>query len=172
MTSRRHPIADFLHTLTRNGISLAGAALTTAAALLFLALFTIESLGYEGGPYLGIITFVLVPTVFVAGLLLIPIGVFVQRRRARRAAARGEAAPPLPIIDLNIDRTRSLVVVFAAATMLNLVLLAIATYKAVEVMDTVSFCGTSCHSVMSPEYTAYQRSPHSRVACVSCHIGP
>jgi hypothetical protein len=25
---------------------------------------------------------------------------------------------------------------------------------------------------MDPEYTAYQRSPHARVACVECHIGP
>jgi hypothetical protein len=25
---------------------------------------------------------------------------------------------------------------------------------------------------MNPEYTTYQLSPHSRVACVSCHIGP
>ena len=25
---------------------------------------------------------------------------------------------------------------------------------------------------MEPEYTAYQRSPHARVKCVECHIGP
>jgi hypothetical protein len=25
---------------------------------------------------------------------------------------------------------------------------------------------------MKPEYTAYQNSPHARVACVNCHIGP
>ena len=39
-------------------------------------------------------------------------------------------------------------------------------------MDTVSFCGQTCHVVMQPEFTAHQRSPHSRVECVSCHIGP
>jgi nitrate/TMAO reductase-like tetraheme cytochrome c subunit len=39
-------------------------------------------------------------------------------------------------------------------------------------MDSVSFCGETCHSVMAPEFTAYQNSPHSRVACVDCHIGP
>jgi len=32
------------------------------------------------------------------------------------------------------------------------------------------FCGTTCHT-MPPEYAAYQLSPHSRVACVECHIG-
>ena len=25
---------------------------------------------------------------------------------------------------------------------------------------------------MEPEYTTYQRSPHARVKCVECHIGP
>ena len=37
---------------------------------------------------------------------------------------------------------------------------------------SVTFCGRTCHSVMRPEYTAYELSPHARVACVECHIGP
>ena len=37
-------------------------------------------------------------------------------------------------------------------------------------MDSPQFCGRSCH-VMKPEFTAYQISPHSHVACVECHIG-
>ena len=36
----------------------------------------------------------------------------------------------------------------------------------------MSFCGQTCHTVMQPEFTAYQSSPHSRVECVKCHIGP
>ncbi|HEX4826139.1 MAG TPA: NapC/NirT family cytochrome c [Candidatus Polarisedimenticolaceae bacterium] len=172
MTERHNPFTTFFHAITRNGISLAGAALTTASALLFLSLFTIESLGFEGGPYLGIVNFVVVPALFVLGLVLIPVGLAIQRRRTRNAAAHGQAPPRLPIVDLNVDRTRAMVVMFSGATMLNLVILAVATYKAVEVMDTTKFCGASCHSVMAPEYTTYQRSPHSRVACVSCHIGP
>ena len=39
-------------------------------------------------------------------------------------------------------------------------------------MDSVTFCGQTCHTVMQPEFTAYQNSPHSRVECVKCHIGP
>ena len=30
----------------------------------------------------------------------------------------------------------------------------------------------ACHKVMEPEYTAFQRSPHARVGCAGCHIGP
>jgi hypothetical protein len=39
-------------------------------------------------------------------------------------------------------------------------------------MESTEFCGTTCHTVMQPEHTAHQRSPHSRVKCVDCHIGP
>jgi nitrate/TMAO reductase-like tetraheme cytochrome c subunit len=71
-----------------------------------------------------------------------------------------------------MGRTRTLLLVFMSATLVNVVIIAVSTYKAVEVMDSTRFCGSACHSVMDPEYTTYQRSPHSRVACVSCHIGP
>ena len=47
-----------------------------------------------------------------------------------------------------------------------------ASYKGVEYMDSAQFCGKTCHTVMQPEYTAYLDSPHSRVGCVECHIGP
>jgi len=36
--------------------------------------------------------------------------------------------------------------------------------------NSPAFCGETCHT-MPPEYAAYQLSPHSRVACVECHIG-
>jgi mono/diheme cytochrome c family protein len=39
-----------------------------------------------------------------------------------------------------------------------------------EYTNSPEFCGTSCHT-MPPEYTAYQTSPHARIACVDCHIG-
>nr|MBN1228132.1 NapC/NirT family cytochrome c [Anaerolineae bacterium] len=39
-----------------------------------------------------------------------------------------------------------------------------------EYTNSPAFCGESCHT-MPPEYSAYQVSPHARVACVDCHIG-
>jgi nitrate/TMAO reductase-like tetraheme cytochrome c subunit len=48
----------------------------------------------------------------------------------------------------------------------------VASYKGVEHMDSNAFCGTTCHEVMQPEYTAFLSSAHSRVGCVQCHIGP
>jgi nitrate/TMAO reductase-like tetraheme cytochrome c subunit len=57
-------------------------------------------------------------------------------------------------------------------TALNGIILGSAGYFGVHYMDSPKFCGEVCHTVMLPEYTAYQGSPHSRVHCVQCHIGP
>ncbi|MGD8375505.1 MAG: NapC/NirT family cytochrome c [Acidobacteriota bacterium] len=163
---------SFLIAVTRNWISLCGTALTTVSGILILVLFGMEWLGHEGSPYLGILAFVILPSIFVLGLLLIPLGAWLEQRRQRRAIEKGEPAPGFPVIDLNHGRTRKIVTVVLLATVLNVVILSLATYKGVEVMDSTEFCGTTCHTVMMPEYTTYLRSPHARVKCASCHIGP
>jgi hypothetical protein len=163
---------NFFLAVTRNPLSLAGSAVTTASAILILTLFALELVGFRGGPYLGILAFLVLPAIFVLGLLLIPVGIWLEKRKQARAAALGEPPPTFPVIDLNQGRTRRLVLAFLAATMVNVIILALATYKGVEVMDSNEFCGQACHSVMDPEFTTYQRSPHARVKCVSCHIGP
>lgn len=150
---------------------MAGAILTTLSAVLILAVVVAGLSGWEGGPYIGIVAFLVLPAFFVLGLLLIPAGAALQRRRERVARDTGVALPALPIFDLNSRRTRALVIGFAALSAVNVVILAVAGYHGLELMDSPKFCG-SCHSVMAPEFTAYERSPHSRVRCVQCHIGP
>jgi hypothetical protein len=49
---------------------------------------------------------------------------------------------------------------------------AFGSYRAYEYTDSVAFCGQTCHTVMEPEFVAYQASPHARVGCVECHVGP
>ncbi len=90
----------FVAALTRHPLSLVGAAITTATAILFATFFTLDLLGFHGHPYAGILAYLIVPALFVVGLVLIPIGL----RRARKRHGRGK---PLPIIDLNQERTRA-----------------------------------------------------------------
>ena len=59
----------------RNPVSLVGIAIATAMAWVFLALFALDLLGYLDNPYIGLVLFVAIPAAFMAGLLLIPIGV-------------------------------------------------------------------------------------------------
>jgi nitrate/TMAO reductase-like tetraheme cytochrome c subunit len=56
------------------------------------------------------------------------------------------------------------------ATIINLLVVSVASYRGAAYMDSPQFCGQSCH-VMHPEYTAYKISAHSHVDCVACHIG-
>jgi hypothetical protein len=162
---------NFLASITRNGLSIAGTALAIASLVLIISLFFMEQLGFEGGPYLGILTYLILPVIFVTGLILIPVGAILYRRKLRRVHGEGHT-PLLPVFDLNNRKTRNWLFILSGATMVNIVILAGATYKGVEVMESVEFCGTACHTVMEPEHTAYQRSAHSRVACAECHIGP
>jgi hypothetical protein len=164
-------LKNFLASITRNGISLAGTALALASLILIISLFLIQQLGFEGGPYLGILTYLILPALFVLGLILIPVGAVVWRRRMRQVH-RAEDIPVLPVFDLNVAKTRRWLLIFLGITMVNVIVLSGATYKAVHEMESVEFCGLACHSVMEPEHTAHARSPHSRVACADCHIGP
>ena len=162
---------NFFASITHNAISLIGTALALASLVLILSLFTMQQFGFEGGPYLGILTYLILPMIFVLGLILIPIGAVLWRRKVSRMPG-GESTQMLPVFDLNVPHTRRWLLVFLGATMVNIIILASATYKGVEVMESVEFCGLACHSVMEPEHTAHARSPHSRVACADCHIGP
>ena len=162
---------NFLASITHNAISLIGTAIAVAALVLILSLFAMELWGFEGGPYLGILTYLILPAIFAFGLILIPIGAVLYRRRMRRTEG-GEGTQLLPVFDLNVPTTQRWLLIFLGATVLNVVIIAGATYKGVHVMETVEFCGLACHSVMEPEHTAHARSPHSRVACADCHIGP
>jgi hypothetical protein len=158
--------------LLRNKLSITGAVLTTVTAVLFLTFFLLELIGWtdHSNPYLGIIFFIVLPAIFIFGLLLIPIGVWLERRR------RDRGLPPSmrqwPRVDLNHPTTRAIIIAVLVLTPVNVLIASMATYKGVEAMDSVQFCGEVCHEVMEPQYVAYQNGPHSRVKCVECHIGP
>jgi len=152
-----------------NPISLAGGAITTAAGVTMIAYWIMELIGQpNANPYLGIIFFLILPIVFVLGLSLIPIGIVVRRRALQRA---GQIPREFPKVDLNDRMFRHGIDIVLVATIVNLLVVSIASYRGAAYMDSPQFCGQSCH-VMKPEYTAYKIAPHSHVACVDCHIGP
>jgi hypothetical protein len=166
------PITRFFATVTSNTISLAGSALTSVAAFLFLLLFSIHLVSEHGAsPYLGILSFLILPALFVLGLSLIPVGLWRARKIRRQALAEDDPAVEFAVLDFNRPQVRRTALVFVAATGINALILGIGTYKGVEVMESTQFCGAACHTVMEPEFTTYKRSPHARVKCVECHIG-
>jgi hypothetical protein len=151
-----------------NPISLAGGAITTASGVTMISYWLAELSGHlSDNPYLGIIFFLFLPFIFLLGLALIPVGVFLRRRTLQKA---GQIPAAFPRIDLNDRIFRHGLDIVLVATIVNFLVVATASYHGAEYMDSPQFCGRSCH-VMTPEYTAYKISPHSHVACVECHIG-
>ena len=136
-----------------------------------MAVWFYESLRGIGAihPYSGLVFFLLLPGVFVCGLILMPLGVWLRWRLLQR---KHELPVEYPQIDLKSPVLQRGLLLIAALTLVNVLLMGVSSYKGVEYMDSQKFCGQTCHSVMDPEYTAYQNSPHSRVECVGCHIGP
>lgn len=155
--------------LSGNWISLTGVVAVTTASLLWLFQLPVFLRGEVDNPYLGILSFLILPAVFFGGLALIPLGIL---REARRRRKRGEPARVLPPLDWRSPELRRLIGFVGVTTLANLVIGSQLSYRAVHYMDSVTFCGRTCHKVMAPEFTAYQNSSHSRVACVACHIGP
>ena len=159
-----------LYYLSQNTISLIGVVLTTSSAVTLIGFWIYDfMLAGPPHPYVGILLFLILPGVFIFGLLLIPIGIFLRRKKLRDA---GELPTIYPAIDLKTDIVRNSLLFIAGATFLNIMIFGYASYQGVTYMDSTTFCGLTCHTVMAPEYSAYQNSPHSRVECVSCHIGP
>ncbi len=154
--------------LARNLISEAGVliAIIALANIIFLVYIDITS---AENPYLGILTYVIVPTVLVVGLLLFVFGLFWERRRRIRA---GHDMPEYPEINMNIRRVRNVVYVSIIGGVAFLLISVLGTYRAYHYTDSDQFCGATCHTPMTPEYTAYKLSPHARVGCVGCHVGP
>jgi nitrate/TMAO reductase-like tetraheme cytochrome c subunit len=148
-------------------VSILGMAVATAAAVVFLALFALELAGYLTNPYIGLLVFVTVPVIFLAGLLLIPIGAWWTARRRRQ----GHAEPEWPVIDLRVPRQRGILAGVVGLTIVNIAIVSMGAYGGVHYMESEAFCGLVCH-VMEPQAVAHKAWPHANVACAQCHVGP
>jgi len=138
-----------------------GVALVTLAGFSWIFVLPASLRGRVENPYIGLLVFIAIPAVFFAGLILIPIGIALGNRRVTQQLAT------LPDRRTALRRAG---IFFAVMTAANVVIGSQLSYRAVEHMDTVQFCGQSCH-VMKPEFTAHLQPPHQQVACATCHVG-
>lgn len=153
-----------------NWLSYLGAVITTIALSVFLALFALYITTGAAQPYAGLVLFILIPAVVLAGLLIVPLGMLLEWRHQRRTGRR--SISQLPHVDLNNPVHRKAALIFGIGTLLVTLFAALVSLEAFQYTESPSFCGELCHNVMQPEYVTYQQSPHARIACVSCHVGP
>lgn len=149
-------------------LGLTGIIMTTCSLLALLILIAFDIFLGFNRPYLGVLVYVILPCAVFAGLLLIGAGAWHQRRLRRTPGYK----PGLPHIDLNNPRHRRNVILTVCIGFVFLLFSAFGSYRAYQVTESVAFCGLLCHQVMEPVHTTYLNSPHARVACTRCHIGP
>lgn len=164
----------FVGIITCHPIAKIGGYLVTFATISGIIYTIGTTLYHVESPYIGIIFVVVVPPSFFGGLLLIPLGIYLEfkKQRAENPALSGQ---PLGKILLNISGEEDVsnrIIMFLLFSGINIALTMVIFVGSLEFMDSAAFCGKLCHVVMAPEYAAYQRSPHAKVGCVQCHIGP
>jgi NapC/NirT cytochrome c family, N-terminal region len=155
--------------LARHPVAIIGALLTTASAVVFIALLIAMLLGMLSNPYAGLVVFVAIPAVFVLGLLLIPLGMRLQKRKLARHP--DAVVDDWPVLDFRLASVRRTALLITALTAVNIVIILLAGYGSLHYMETPAFCGQACHTPMQPQFTALQNAAHGQVACVNCHIG-
>lgn len=89
-------------------------------------------------------------------MLLIPVGIWLRRRKPK---AQGQVLDVYPAINLREPMVRRAAFVVGAATFLNVLIFATASYRGEEYMDSTQFCGQTCHTVMTAEFTALSDIP-------------
>lgn len=155
--------------LARNLISSIGVVIALIAIVNIVFLVFADVGAEHGNPYIGIFAYCVFPGVLCFGLFLFVVGILRERRRRRRHSP--DEVPAYPDIDLNDTRTRRVVEVSIIGIVVFVLVSIAGSYQAYHYTETDAFCGTTCHEIMHPEYTAYKASPHARVGCVNCHIG-
>jgi hypothetical protein len=156
------PQRPLLQLLGSNWVSMLGVALVTTAGCSWLFVLPMHIRGHVDNPYIGLLVFVAIPIIFFAGLALIPLGIFLAKRQVRDELSHVQDRKAV---------LRRLAIFFGATTFVNIIIGSQVTYRAVAHMETVQFCGQTCH-VMKPEFMAHQLPPHEKVACVDCHVVP
>ena len=155
--------------LFRNWISLTGLLVAVGSFFAFLLLFILDLSAPFANPYMGLLTYFVAPCFLGLGVFLVLLGAWIERRAYSHTAPG--AIPPLQI-DLSLPRHRRLMSAFVVVAVLFLLATAVASYKSYHFTESVQFCGLTCHAVMKPQHVSYQHSPHAKVDCSACHVGP
>jgi len=151
-----------------NPLSLVGTVIALFNAGLIAFLIIVEMLTKHPKAYADVIVFIILPTIVFCGLALIVIGIVRERRRQKAGKLPEER---LPVINFNDPKHRTMVAVLGSGFVLLSLFYAFASYQAYDYVESDTFCGKLCHSVMGPESTAHSFSPHAEIQCVACHVG-
>ena len=161
-----------LWAMWRTPLGLIGVATTTISIVLMMIGLALDMLGLVDNPYFAALCYMILPGFMVLGLLIIPLSCWIHSKHWMKDSLAAELTDKALCIDLSNAKHRKYMIGFLALSVVNVAILTIIGYEGYHFTDSPYFCGKLCHQVMEPEYNAYLRSPHAKVRCVECHIGP
>jgi hypothetical protein len=164
-------VKDFFLGISRSRMSLIGGMIVTITTPFLFGYMLADTVWHIKNPYFGAAVYLALGPVFLGGLAMIFIGAFFFRGErdvhlfTLEYLRRYFTEPDM------FGRLRRNVFLIVLLTSINFAVFSMFLYRAYHYMESTQFCGEFCHTVMNPEHTAYENSPHSRVSCVECHIG-
>ncbi|MGW8188083.1 MAG: hypothetical protein ACWGNK_12480, partial [Desulfobacterales bacterium] len=164
-------VKDFFLGISRSRVSLIGGMIVTITTPFLLAYMLADTIWHIKNPYFGAAVYLALGPFFLGGLAMIFVGAFFFRGDrdvhlfTLQYLRKYFTDPEL------FGRLRKNVFLIVLLTSVNFAVFSMFLYRAYHYMESTQFCGEFCHTVMNPEHTAYENSPHSRVSCVECHIG-
>jgi len=164
-------VKDFFLGMSRSRVSLLGAMLVTVVTPLLVGYMLVDTIWHVKNPYFGAAVYLLLGPVFLGGLAMIFVGAFFFRGERDVHLFTLEYLRKYFTEPQLFGRLRRNVFLIVLLTSINFTVFSLFLYRAYHYMESTGFCGQFCHTVMNPEFTAYQNGPHSRVTCVECHIG-
>lgn len=153
--------------MSLTGFALAIVSITGSIFFVLIGLVTGGDSGYGG------LVFLLPAGSAVLSFVLIVAGWLRERRRHKhgRHSSFLERSVFDPSAALRDIGPLAIATGIAVGTF-GLLWAAAASVAMVEFTESNMFCGEVCHQVMRPEATVYVQSPHAKIACVDCHVGP
>lgn len=164
-------ITAFAKGITHSRVSLLGAMVVTVVFPFLLGAILYDLIWHIKNTYVAAFIYMLLGPAFIGGLVLVFLGLFFFKGKEEVRLFTLEYLRDYFTDPSKFSRMRKLVFVAVFLTGVNIFIMGLLAYRGYHYMESNAFCGQFCHTVMIPEYTAYQNSPHSRVACVDCHIG-
>ena len=173
MITFKDSIAIFFKGICRNKFSCLGATITTVTFPILLVGTLLDFMGIFHHQIFGAILYLIITPLFLTGHALFFYGYFLVKNSPDKKSVFSFDYFTTHFKNISAKTSFRKVILFSTLLGVgNFFILLVVTFMGHHYTETPEFCGTLCHTVMNPEYVSYQNSPHSRVACVDCHVGP
>ena len=161
---------EFIKLLARSRVSMAGSVVATLIFPVLIVSIFLDMQGVVNNPYFAFLIYMVMGPLFLAGLATVAVGVLFFKDHEEIGIFTIEYIREQLTMPGRFIRIRRLIYFSTGLFLFTATVIWLVSYTGFKYTETTGFCGQFCHSVMEPEYITYQNSPHSRIACVDCHI--